>query len=196
MEPQPTEDKSQRSSAALKGTCTNEALSGIRASTPHTGDIWRGTVDAHVPKMSRQPALTDSCYSPSLGAASTQLTPAPTAMFLCVTFCGASPTTCICSPISALTSGSSEWENKLWSWFCSPGSGQPAPPRRARLICSFPVARALHAASALGVSLGLSGGAELTRGRVAPTVTDGRVLSALLKRARAVPGSQQSWQDF
>lgn len=87
-------------------------------------------------------------------------------------------------------------ENKLGSSFCSLGSAEPAPPRRARIICSLPVVHALHAASALGVSLGLSRGVELARGRVALTVTDGRGLSALLKQAPAFLGSQERWQDF
>lgn len=82
-------------------------------------------------------------------------------------------------------------ENKLGSSLCSLGSVQPAPARRAPIIRSLPAVHALHAASALGVSLGLSRGVELTRGRVAPTVTDGRVLSALLKQAPAFLGRQE-----
>lgn len=140
MEPQPTEDKSQRSSAALKGTCTNEALSGIRASTPHRGDIWPGPVDAHVPKMSRQPALTDSCSSPSLGAASHSPVSVRDPLWRFA------HTTCICSPISALTSRSSEWETSagarsvLWGQD-SRRRRRVRPmfllsPRRARSACS------------------------------------------------------------
>lgn len=141
MEPQPTEDKSQRSSAALKGTCTNEALSGIRASTPHRGDIWPGPVDAHVPKMSRQPALTDSCSSPSLGAASHSPVSVRDPLWRFA------HTTCICSPISALTSRSSEWETSagarsvLWGQDSRRRRRRVRPvfllsPRRARSACS------------------------------------------------------------
>lgn len=97
-------------------------------------------------------------------------------------------TTCICSPVSDPPSGKQARELVLFSRVSAASA--------ACIFCSSPVVHALRAASALGVSLGLSGGVELPRGRVAPTVTDGRVLSALLKQARAVLGSQESWQDF
>lgn len=98
-----------------------------------------------------------------------QISPAVTAMFSCVTFCGASPTPPASVHWSQLWRVDPRRGNKRGSSFCSHRSAQWARSHQFSIIFSFSIVRALYSSSPPCISLGLSCRVELHRGRVTQT---------------------------